>query len=359
VDDGGPTPNEGLNSSVRSGNPSDTTAPPAVTGLTVTIDPTGNKLDLQWIDLSGTVADLAGYNIYRSTVSGFTPGPSYLLTSTTNSYYNDTGLTDGVTYYYRVAAYDEVPNEGTPSAQAAGTPQDSTPPVQVTGVQVLVKAEGNQLDVQWAPVGGDVAGYRIYRNDALLGTTTNTFYNDSGLVDGQLYTYKIQAYDEVPNYGANSTPASGTPQDTVEPEAVSISTVTPVPTGNALTITWSASTSSDVAGYRLYNSTIQTGPYTLLTTTGAAETSYVHSGLIDGQSYWYKVAPIDEVPNEGANSTAASGVPADTTPPPQVTGLTISVVPTGNELDCQLRSRLRRISYLQKYCIRFHTQCKQ
>jgi len=144
--------------------------------------------------------------------------------------------------------------------------------------------------------------------------------------------YKVQAYDEVPNYGANSSATSGIPQDTIAPASVSITSITPIATGNALSISWSSSSSSDVAGYRLYNGTLEAGPYTLLTTTGALETSHTHSDLIDGQTQWYRVAPIDEVPNEGTNSTAASGVPADTTAPTQVTGLGITVVATGNAL---------------------------
>jgi len=70
VDDGGPIQNEGMNSTVKSAIPSDTTPPSQVTGVTVIIVPTGNELNIQWNDLSGTVADLAGYRVYRSTTSG-------------------------------------------------------------------------------------------------------------------------------------------------------------------------------------------------------------------------------------------------------------------------------------------------
>jgi len=208
----------------------------------------------------------------------------------------------------------------------------------VTGVQVLVNAEGNELDISWNAVGGDVAGYRIYRNSTvsawvLLVTTTNTYYNDTGLVNGRTYYYMISAYDEVPNYGQNSTIASGTPQDTVAPNPVSIISVTPVATGNQLIITWTSSNSSDVEGYNLYNATSEFGPYTLLISTPKTQTSYTHSGLIDGQVYWYKVAPIDEVPNEGQNSTAVNGTPQDTVPPAQVTGLVVTNPTTGKTLD--------------------------
>ena len=84
---------------------SNTTAPNAPTGLTATASTAGIALD--WDD--GTEADLAGYNVYRSTSS---TGPwsslnSMLLTMST---YFDTTAQPGVTSYYLVVAVDASAN---------------------------------------------------------------------------------------------------------------------------------------------------------------------------------------------------------------------------------------------------------
>ncbi len=84
----------------------------------------GGKVDLGWSDSpsSGVVA----YRVYRSNRSG---GPYEMLserrTDSAVNYlgYVDTGLTDGVTYYYVVTAVDGSGREGPPTAELAATPQ--------------------------------------------------------------------------------------------------------------------------------------------------------------------------------------------------------------------------------------------
>jgi chitodextrinase len=40
-----------------------------------------------------------------------------------------------------------------------------------------------------------VTGYRIYRNAAVIGTTTGTSFSDTGLSEYTTYTYRVAAYD--------------------------------------------------------------------------------------------------------------------------------------------------------------------
>ena len=47
--------------------------------------------------------------------------------------------------------------------------------------------------------GSGLAGYIVYRDDALVGTTTSTHYNDSGLSPNTWYTYSVSAYDNADN----------------------------------------------------------------------------------------------------------------------------------------------------------------
>ncbi len=120
-----------------SGMPNGTPATP--TGLNITNLGTGGKLRASWN--AGSDTDLAGYNLYRSTASGgsYTKVNSTTITGTT---FDDTGLTDGATYYYKVAAVDIYNLESPWSAAVSGTPTDTTPPT-VTSVYPAA----NQINV--------------------------------------------------------------------------------------------------------------------------------------------------------------------------------------------------------------------
>lgn len=92
--------------------------PPAPTNLSATA---GNaQVSLNWTASTGATS----YNVKRSTTSG---GPySQIATASTTSY-NDSGLTNGTTYYYVVSAANSA-GESANSNQASATPTASTSP---------------------------------------------------------------------------------------------------------------------------------------------------------------------------------------------------------------------------------------
>jgi hypothetical protein len=69
-------------------------------------------------------------------------------------------------------------------------------------------------------------------------------------------------------------------------------------------LTWSPSTTIDVAGYDVYRGLISDGPYTMLTTTAA--TTYTDTDVQSGQTYYYALTAVDSNNDESAYSTAAS-----------------------------------------------------
>jgi hypothetical protein len=69
-------------------------------------------------------------------------------------------------------------------------------------------------------------------------------------------------------------------------------------------LTWSPSTSIDVAGYDLYRGSASDGPYAILTTTAA--TNYTDTNVQSGQTYYYELTAVDSNNDESAYSTAAS-----------------------------------------------------
>lgn len=95
---------------------SDLTAPAAPTGLAADAIST-SEINLNWDD--NGESDLDHYEVYGTTSTGFTPGPTNLLdNNVTESAYSDTGLAEGTAYYYKVIAVDDDGNKSTASDEA-------------------------------------------------------------------------------------------------------------------------------------------------------------------------------------------------------------------------------------------------
>jgi hypothetical protein len=112
-----------------------TDVPPAApTGLAATAG--DGQVSLDWDD--NTESDLAGYNVYRSEISG---GPyTQIATLVATSDYLDLAVTNGIPYYYVVSAVDTatpVPNESDNSNEASATP-DSFQTVSVLSIDMDV-----------------------------------------------------------------------------------------------------------------------------------------------------------------------------------------------------------------------------
>lgn len=107
-----------VSTTIVGGTQTNANPPGQVTGLAVTV--MGNsQLNESWTTLAA--ADY--YRLYRSITSG--SGFAVIASPTANSY-ADTGLTAGTTYYYKVAAVNEL-GEGTQSTQAQGTTTGTAP----------------------------------------------------------------------------------------------------------------------------------------------------------------------------------------------------------------------------------------
>jgi glucose/arabinose dehydrogenase len=95
--------------------PPDTQSPTAPPGITAAASP--GAVDLAWQASSDNVG-VTGYDVHRSTTSGFTPGSATRLTRVTTTTHRDSGLASG-TYHYKVVAVDAAGNASAPSAQVS------------------------------------------------------------------------------------------------------------------------------------------------------------------------------------------------------------------------------------------------
>lgn len=105
---------------------SGTPLPPVPSNVTVVNEGTGGKLIVRWKNPVNP-STFESIRIYRSTAQGVLGVPVALdnISKSVNSY-TDTGLTNGVTYYYTVRTVDLARNESINTDQHSGTPAAST-----------------------------------------------------------------------------------------------------------------------------------------------------------------------------------------------------------------------------------------
>jgi hypothetical protein len=117
---------------VRFASPSDDSQPPTAPGDVAVSAAAPGSLFLQWTAATDD-RRVAGYNVYRSTASGFLPSAQNLVGTTASTSYTDSGLAAG-RYYYVVKATDAAGNIGPASAEASAVATADTvaPVVSVT-----------------------------------------------------------------------------------------------------------------------------------------------------------------------------------------------------------------------------------
>jgi predicted phage tail protein len=120
--------------------------------------------------------------------------------------------------------------------------------------------------------------------------------------------------------------ASGlTSQDYVNVTVVVVDTTPPAaPLGltartggpGEIRLNWTPNGEPDLAGYFLYRSDLESGPFIRINADPLANASYMDVGLVPGGRYWYIVRAVDRAGNPSVDSVPASalaGLPSPTT----------------------------------------------
>ena len=220
------------------------TSPPTAPGALSASGAVG-KATLSW----GAATDNVGvvkYDLYRSSVSGFTPALGNRIAQPTGTSYTDT--TAPGSYYYKVAAEDGAGNIGPASNEASATVlADTTAPTAPSNLTASVA--GGTVNLSWSASSDDVAvtKYDLYRGTSAGFTPTvgnriaqplGTSYSDSGLAIGSYY-YKVAAEDAAGNLSGSSNEVTASVADSSPPTAPS--GVATAVVGTSVNISWSAS----------------------------------------------------------------------------------------------------------------------
>ena len=178
---------------------------PVPTGLSA--QALNTKVALDW---NNSPDDLfASFNVWRSLESG---SNFVNIASVTGSAYTDTGLTNGVAYYYKVSQVDTNGAESARSAQVSATPAVPVP----TGLAAV--PDNQEVALDWdASIDDMFASFNVWRslesgtNYVNIGNVTTNSYTDNDVTNDVVYYYKVSQLDTNGQESARSAAVVGEP----------------------------------------------------------------------------------------------------------------------------------------------------
>ncbi len=294
-----------------------TTKPRSLPGepLNLDLEWGDDKVILRWAPPSDTGGiSIIAYNIYRGETSGsleFIKGVKNVLE------YTDTGLRNGVTYYYRISANNsegEGPMGGESSAIPASVPGNPVKLTSIPGDRRILLGWGAPEDVGGFPI----LGYNIYRG--IWGTNLSlyitleavTSYDDVDVENGDSYNYSINCFNEIGEgeMGPSITSTPGSIPDVVLD-------LQGLPGNNMATLSWSPPADDggfDLTGYRVYRG--RDIENMKLIGDLVQDTSYIDRNIENGKLFHYKVSGVNDL-GEGPFSQVIDVIPSSVPNPPR------------------------------------------
>ncbi|MDP2167899.1 MAG: S8 family serine peptidase [Thermodesulfovibrionales bacterium] len=172
--------------------------------------------NISWADNSANETD---FNVEKKEGSAGVYALITTLPADTTTYQN-TGLTEGITYYYRVVAVNSVVSgASSPSKGASVTTALSAPD------SLLASASALKVDLSWTDNSNAETGFKVERKATSTGlynpvATTGanvTTYTDTAFLPGVTYYYRVKAYTQYTdsaytNEAGITTPGGSSPE---------------------------------------------------------------------------------------------------------------------------------------------------
>lgn len=280
-------------------------ATPLAPPTELTALPGQQQITLKWQPSAGAT----GYIVLRS-VAQQHPRPIGTSMSPT---FVDSGLSSGTLYKYRVRAV-AASSQSESSRSASATPGGSTidPPTAAPTVSAI--GGDGFVDLTWTAVSGATA-YKVFKVAAgvpvmpPLTIATSTTYRHQALVNGTSVSYQVAATNT-----AGDGPLSSVVSATPSAPLVAPTNLTAVGGDATVTLTWAPV--AGAASYKVYRGTASNGQTGTALTPDPTAATFVDRAVINGTSYFYKVAAMvggQESPRSN-EASATPSAPSSTDP---------------------------------------------
>lgn len=217
-------------------------------------------------------------------------------------------------------------------AQAATVPD---PPVNLSAIPISPTVVSLSWSAPQYNGSSAITHYKIesktpttsYNTIITLGNVTK--YNNTGLVTGTTYIYRVSAINSIgtsnPSSEAPATPKStSAPPKNIPPSPPTGLTATTY-SGTQINLSWNTPASNGgppVTGYKIQYQLDSGSFVNLVSNTGTAATGYSHTGLSAGHTYTYKVFAINSVGTSNSSNTSSAVPTQISSAPYPPTGLT-------------------------------------
>ena len=252
---------------------------------------------LSWTVNNQGTDGVTSYKIYRSTNGAF----ANIDSSSVQTYKNQSVL-GGINYSYYVTAITSNNDEGPPSNTVTGL-LDFTAPLQPIITSAI---PGNETaDLSWSSSPGTytITQYNVYRSQDSSNYSKITMvafpkYEDSNILNGSTYYYKVTAVDYLGSESATSNPV------TVTPYALPVAPVATLTTGKGpfVNLQWTCSPQGTYA-ITQYNIFRSTDAINFNNVTSTASSSYTDNNVNYNNNYYYELNAVDSRGNTGPYST--------------------------------------------------------
>ena len=246
------------------------------------------QIDLCWDHDSD---NLSGYKIERSKTGANGSWQQINTCGASATGYSDCGLNPGMTYYYRIKAYNSYGDS--PYSDVDDATTLPKPPSAPAGLNASALSS-SQVNLTWQACTGDLSGYKIERrigssgSFSLIATVGSnvTAYSDSNLNPKTTYYYRVKAYN-----------ASGDSPYSAVDDATTLPKLPSAPAGlnasalssSKINLTWQACT-GDLSGYKIERRTGSSGSFSLIATLGSNVTAHSDTGLNSKTTYYYRIS---------------------------------------------------------------------
>ena len=289
--------------------------PPTVTAVSAS----DVAIDINWTNPTGAAE--TGFKIEKSTDAGTTWADLVADTTNTNLTYQDTGLQQSTTYYYRVSTINPSGTSASSNESFSLTfgPPDAPTTLTATAEEsVIIKLDW----VAGADNGGAITGYKI-ETSTDGGSTWQVLVPDTGnanityddgvtntLTIGNTYHYQVYAIN---TYG--TSPASNVANALAgdAPAQAIISTMTAL-AGLAIRLDWAhqADNSYSLSSYLVEYSTDSGSTWAnAAAPLAGTATTFTHSSLTEGTNYQYRLTASNSLGDGPVSAATGNKVAGD------------------------------------------------
>jgi hypothetical protein len=272
------------------------TTPPAAPGSLSSSSQTTSSISLKWTDNS---TNESSFKVYRSlsATEGFSEVGSTAANVTS---FTDNNLQTGITYYYRLRAYNNAGYSDYSSTLAVATLSLQIPAAP-SGL-VATSVNYNNTTLKWNDNSNNETGFQIERsgpNDYSIKMTFKTEagiiqFTDNELVMNSNYQYQIRAFNSDGN-SDYSSPIQITTPYLVAPSSPSSLTSSEF-TDTSITVKWNDNSTNET-GFVITRSLAVNPSKSIEIKVNANDTVFTDSKLASSTTYVYTVKAVNDAGN--------------------------------------------------------------